>query len=338
MHVEGRQEDAHLLPLPLGRDALLAGTGVHHLAVGRARARRRPARRRGRGCGRGRGRRRRRRRGGRPSTAAVRGRPSRRARAAGAAATMVAGAASLSMRGMGASLGCRAVTGAVLVRELRRSFATTTAVDGASLVGRRGHGHRAARPERRRQDHHRRVPRGPATAGCRVGAGARRRPVARGARPPGPGRGDAPGGRAADHQPAAAAAAPPRRAVRRAGAARRAGRPARDRGVRAHHGAADVRWAAPAGGAGRGPAPPPRRALPRRADRRARPARAARGLGPGAGRGGPRRVRRGDHALLRGGRAAGRPGRHHGRRAGSWPTGRSTRCAAAGRSRTSTSR
>ena len=45
---------------------------------------------------------------------------------------MVAGAASLSMRGMGASLGCRAVTGAVLVRELRRSFATTTAVDGAS--------------------------------------------------------------------------------------------------------------------------------------------------------------------------------------------------------------
>ena len=71
-------------------------------------------------------------RGSTPSTAAVRGRPSRRARAAGAAATMVAGAASLSMRGMAASLGCRAVTGAVLVRELRRSFATTTAVDGAS--------------------------------------------------------------------------------------------------------------------------------------------------------------------------------------------------------------
>jgi len=45
---------------------------------------------------------------------------------------MVAGAASLSMRGMTASLGCRGVTGAVLVRELRRSFSTTTAVDGAS--------------------------------------------------------------------------------------------------------------------------------------------------------------------------------------------------------------
>ena len=97
------------------------------------------------------------------------------------------------------------------------------------LVGRRGHGHRAARPERRRKDHDGRVPRGAAAAGCRVGAGARRRPVARGARPPGPGRGDAPGGRAADHQPAAAAAAPPRRPVRRARAARRARRPARDR-------------------------------------------------------------------------------------------------------------
>ncbi len=51
---------------------------------------------------------------------------------------MVAGAASLSMRGMGASLGCRAVTGAVLVRELRRSFATTTAVDGASWAASAG--------------------------------------------------------------------------------------------------------------------------------------------------------------------------------------------------------
>jgi ABC-2 type transport system ATP-binding protein len=51
---------------------------------------------------------------------------------------MVAGAASLSMRGMGASLGCRGVTSAVLVRALRRSFATTIAVDGASWAASAG--------------------------------------------------------------------------------------------------------------------------------------------------------------------------------------------------------
>ena len=270
----------------------------------------------------------------------MRGRRSRRARAAGAAATMVAGAASLSMRGMGASLGCRAVTGAVPGARAAQVVRDDHRRRRRVVVGRRGHGHRAARPERRRQDHHRRVPRGAAAPGCRFGAGARRRPVARGARPPGPGRRDAPGGRAA-RRPAGrcrCCATSPRCTPRPAPLDELVDRLGID-GVRA----ARRCGGCPVGSASGWPWPPPCSPAPTCSSSTSRP--------PGSTRtrrlevwdlvraeADAGRLRRGDHALLRGGRAAGRPGRHHGRRAGSWPTARSTRCAAAAPSRTSTSR
>nr|WP_284287070.1 ATP-binding cassette domain-containing protein [Angustibacter aerolatus] len=94
------------------------------------------------------------------------------------------------------------------------------------------------------------------------------------------------------------------------------GRAARPRRVRRHLGAAAQRRAAAAAGAGAGRGRPPPRAVPRRAERRARPAGPA--VGVGARRVGARR-RRGraaHHAPDGRGGAAGRPGRRRRRRAG----------------------
>ena len=162
------------------------------------------------------------------------------------------------------------MSGAVLVSDLRRSFGTTRAVDGASWAAEAGTVTAVLGPNGAGKT---------TTVECLEGlqrpdggarAGARHRPVARRAGPPGPGRRHAPGRRAAHDEPAGAAPAPPRRAVRRAGARSTSSSPAS--GIDAFAGTTVRRMS---GGqrqrvalAARAP-PPPRRAVPRRADRRA---------------------------------------------------------------------
>ena len=69
-----------------------------------------------------------------------------------------------------------AVAPAVTVRGLVKRYGRTTAVDGLDLELRAGIRARAARPQRRRQDHHRRDLRGLPARRRGRGAGARRRP------------------------------------------------------------------------------------------------------------------------------------------------------------------
>ena len=209
-----------------------------------------------------------------------------------------------------------------------------------SWYGRRRHGHRGARPQRRRQDDRRSSARqGLQRPDAGDGAGARRRPVARGRRPPGPGRRDAPGGRAAQRHAGRCrcCATSPRCTPTRADVDELVA-PARRHGVRRRRRCGGCRV-----GSGSGwRSPPPCSPAPTCSSSTSRPPGSTRTRGSRSGTscgpsGATRALRRGDHALLRGGRAAGRPGRHHGRRAGRGRGHPRRRCAAAGRSRTSTS-
>ena len=248
--------------------------------------------------------------GRRASAAAVRGRRRRAARAAGAAATAVAGAASRSMRGMGASLGCRSMAGAVLVRDLRRSFGTTLAVDGATWSAESGTVTAVLGPNGAGKT---------TTVECLEGL---QRPDGGQVRV----LGTDPWGSGPDHRARVGVmlqdgglptTARPLTLLRHLsslyaapGPRRRARQPARHRRLLGDDGATDVGGPAPARRPRGRPAAPPGRPLPRRAHCGARPARAARRLGPRPDRGGPRCLPRRHDALLRGGRADRRPGRH----------------------------
>ena len=203
---------------------------------------------------------------------------------------------------------------AITVRGLRVSYGDVEAVRGIDLDVRTRGDPRAARSQRRRQDVHRRGPRGLPGAHRRRDLRARRRPAPRPARLARAARHRAAGLPARARADRARVPAPVRGLLQRAARRRGDDRPGRARGARGPRGLQALRRPAAAARRRARADRRPRAGLPRRADDGLRPRRAAAGVGGHRRAARAREDDRAHHPLHGGGRAAGRPDRGHGAR------------------------